>query len=157
MAKPLKVKKISPTDQIDKAAIRILRTRIREFYSHWPDPEDAVTPEQLHNMRISGKRLRYSAENLGQFYPDHLAFLIDLLKRSQNLLSEIQDCVTQRQMIEEDLNRMKRRAPESKELAALEQIMARYDQRGSELFIKFREIWQAMAMKKFRDCLKAMV
>src|SRR5262245_48432956 len=102
MAKPLKVKKISPTDRIDKAAIRILRTRLKEFYSHWPDPNSEPTPEDLHNLRISGKRLRYSAESLRELYPDQLALLIDILKRSQDLLGSYQDCIVQRTIIDED-------------------------------------------------------
>ena len=64
MSKPLKVKKLFPSDSIQTAAVKILRTRIKEFYSHWPAPDRVPTLEQLHDLRISGKRLRYSAEML---------------------------------------------------------------------------------------------
>src|SRR5215510_16072370 len=116
MAKPLKITKISLNDRPDKAARRILRTRIKEFYSCWPDPDHTPTLEQLHNLRISGKRLRYSAESLRELYPDRLALMIDLLKRSQDILGEIQDCVTQRRMIEAYLARMRRRAPQDDQI-----------------------------------------
>ena len=39
MAKPLKVTKVSLVDPPDEAAVRIMRTRLKEFYSHWPDPD----------------------------------------------------------------------------------------------------------------------
>src|SRR5262245_41886697 len=86
VAKPLKIKKISPDDRPETAAKRILRTRIKEFYSYWPDPKHLPALEQLHNLRISGKRLRYSAESLRELYPDNLTLMIELLKRSQDLL-----------------------------------------------------------------------
>ncbi|MCI0339164.1 MAG: CHAD domain-containing protein [Acidobacteria bacterium] len=157
MARPLKIKKVSPLDRADETAVRILRARLKEFYLHWPDPELTATPQQIHNLRISGKRLRYSAESLREFYPDQLALMIDLLKRSQDLLGEIQDCMTQRTMIEEDLKRLKKRNDESKDIPVLEKIIAVYDQRHSLLFTQFREIWRGMTIDEFRDSLKKMI
>jgi CHAD domain-containing protein len=156
MAKPLKIKKVSPGDPAHLAAVHILRRRIKEFYSHWPDPDQAPTSRQLHNTRISGKRLRYTAESLCEFYPDHLALLIDLFKRSQDLLGEIQDCVTQKLMIEEDLKRLRRRNPQSDDIGVLEGIISNYDQRQVLLFTHFRDIWHGIAMKEFRASLKVM-
>ncbi|MBO0859314.1 MAG: CHAD domain-containing protein [Chloracidobacterium sp.] len=157
MARPLKIKKISPNDRLEKAVERIMRTRIKEFYSCWPDPDHTPTPEQLHNLRISGKRLRYSAESLREFYPDRLALLIDLLKVAQDLLGEIQDCVTQRSLIEVYIARMRRRKPKDDQIAALEKIVSVYKRRQSNLFVKFRETWRGMTMDEFRVSLKAMV
>jgi CHAD domain-containing protein len=156
MAKPLKIKKISPGVEVEKAAVRILRTRTKEFYSHWPDPDVAPTLEQLHDLRISGKRLRYSAESLRELYPDRLALLIDLLKRFQDLTGDIQDCVTQREMIEKDLARLRRRNPHSDQIVALEKIVSEYNQRQSTMFAQFHEIWRGMTMDEFRESLKAM-
>jgi CHAD domain-containing protein len=156
MAKPLKIKKVSPDANVEKAAVRILRTRTKEFYSHWPDPDVAPTLKQLHDLRISGKRLRYSAESLREWYPDRLALLIDLLKRFQDLTGDIQDCVTQREMIEKDLARLRRRNPHSDQIAALEKIASEYGQRQSTMFAQFHEIWRGMAMDEFRESLQAM-
>jgi CHAD domain-containing protein len=157
MAKPLKIRKISPDDRLEKAARRILRTRIKEFYSCWPDPDQMPTPEQLHDLRISGKRLRYSAESLREFYPDRLALLLGVLKGAQDLLGEIQDCVTQRALIETYIARLRRRAPRHAHLEALENIASEYERRQSTLFMQFRETWRGMMMDEFRASLKAMV
>jgi CHAD domain-containing protein len=157
MAKPHKVKKVLPTDGIDRTAVRILRTRLKEFYSHWPDPNRIPTPEELHDMRISGKRLRYSAECLRELYPDQLALLIDLLKRSQDLLGDIQDCVVQRTMIDEDLKRLKQRNSNSDNIPVLEEIIAEYDRRHTLLFAQFRQIWRGMTADEFRRSLKKMI
>lgn len=156
MAKPLKIRKISPNGRPETAARRILRTRIKEFYSHWPDPDQTPTLEQLHNLRISGKRLRYSAESLRELYPDKLALLIDLLKRAQDMLGELQDCVTQRDMIEEQLARMRRRDPQNGQVPVLEKLISEYEQRLSMLLTQFHEIWRGMVMDEFRESLRAM-
>jgi len=155
MSKPLKVKRVSAADPVQQTAVRILRTRLKEFYSHWPDPQTLPTAVQLHNLRISGKRLRYSAEQLRELYSDRLALLTELLKRSQDLLGEIQDCVTQRAVLEAELSRLLRGKPE--EAAVLERLMAESDYRQKILFVQFREIWQGMTMTEFRASLNAMI
>ena len=156
MAKGLKVKKTAPLDKASSAAVRILRTRVREFYTHWPDPDVLPDDTQLHDQRISGKRLRYSAETLRQLYPDHLALLIDLMKREQDLLGEAQDCITQRARVAADLARQRRRA-RREEVAALEALLASYDQRKQELHNSIIDIWRGMTAKRFRRLLKAIV
>src|SRR5688572_2189489 len=157
MAKPLKIRKISPDDRTEKAARRILRTRIKEFYSWWPNPDRTPTVEQLHNLRISGKRLRYSAESLREFYPDRLALLIDMLKVTQDRLGEIQDCATQRGLIESSIARMRRRSPQNDQIPALEKLVSEYDLRQAALFTQFHETWRGMTMNEFRVSLNAMV
>ncbi len=156
MAKPLKIKKVSPTDRIDKTAVRILRTRLKEYYSHWPDPDRTPTPEKLHDMRISGKRLRYSAESLRALYPDQLALLIELLKRGQDLLGDIQDCVVQRSMIADDLNRLRQRKHDSNHIPILESLISEFDQHQTQLFTQFHNIWRGMMADEFRHSLKKM-
>ena len=157
MSKPFKVKKVSADAPIELTASKILRTRLKEFYSHWPDMGVLPSEQQLHNLRISGKRLRYSAEQLRHVFPDRLALLIDLLKRSQDLLGNFQDKVTQRLMLETELARIKRRKPESLEIVVLERLQADHSQRQSQLFDQFREIWMGMMLPEFRVSLKAMV
>jgi CHAD domain-containing protein len=157
MAKPLKVKKVSPSDDGRAAAVRIMRTRLAEFYSHHLHPHQTPTPAQLHDLRISGKRLRYSAESLRVFYPDQLALLIDLLKRLQDVLGEMQDCETQRAVVETDLARRQRRQSNESEIAALQRLAEHYRQRHAILFPSFSNLWHGLTRKKFRASLKAMI
>ena len=157
MAKPFKIKKVSPVDPAPRASVRILRTRLREFYSHWPDPDETPTPVQLHNQRISGKRLRYSAEAFRDLFPDRLALLIDLLKRQQDLLGAIQDAVTQRSVIALDLARRRLARARREEITGLEDLLASYDVRHSELFTELEDIWRGMSRKRFRALLKDIV
>jgi CHAD domain-containing protein len=156
MAKPFKVKKAKPEKAAHKTAARIMLTRLAEYYSHWPVAGDEPTPIEIHNLRISGKRLRYSAETLRVFYSDRLALLIELLKRGQDILGEYQDCVTHRAMLSKDLARQRRLAPKGKQIALLEKLLAGLDGKQATLFIQFREIWWGMLRKEFRACLEAM-
>ncbi len=157
MSKPLKVRKVFADDPVHLTAVKILRTRLKEFYSHWPVLDVLPTETQLHNLRISGKRLRYSAEQLRHLFPDRLTLLIELLKRSQDLLGNFQDKVTQRKVIETELARIRRRQPQSLEIVVLEKLREDYHQRQSLLFDQFREIWMGMTLPEFRAGLKAMV
>lgn len=156
MAKPFKVKKVSPDTPAAKLAARVMLTRLTEFYAHWPNADEEPTPTELHNLRISGKRLRYSAETLRAYYPDRLALLIELLKRGQDILGEYQDCVTHRAMLSKDLARQRRLGPKSKQVTLLEKLLAGLDEKQAALFTQFREIWRGMLRQEFRECLEAM-
>lgn len=156
MAKPRKVKRLAPDQPAAEMAARVLLTRLKEFYSHWPDAAIEPSPLEIHNLRISGKRLRYSAETLRGYYPDRLALLIELLKRGQDLLGEFQDCVTHRAMLSKDLARQRRLGPKSKQIALLEKLLAGLDEQQAVLFAQYREIWCGMLRKEFRECLEAM-
>jgi CHAD domain-containing protein len=157
MARPLKVKKLSTTDSPHKAARRILRTRLKEYFAVWPDPDQKPTETQLHDLRISGKRLRYSAETFREFYPDRLSLLIELLKRGQDLLGEIQDCRSQRELLKNDLARLKKRRPQSAEARALARIIAEFEPQMAALHTQFEEIWRGLSAPKLRKSIRAMV
>jgi CHAD domain-containing protein len=157
MAKPRKIKKVTPDYPINATAARVLRTRLAEFFSHWSDPNETPTAKQLHDLRIAGKRLRYSAEQVRELYPDRLTFLIELLRFTQDLLGEVQDCVTQRLLIAADVERLRRRQPNSPDIPVLEKICAAIEQKQATLYAQFREIWQGMTQRKLRKSLKAMI
>jgi CHAD domain-containing protein len=170
MAKPLKVKKLAPDGAGSEAAARILRTRLKEFFSHWRDLDAPPTGEQLHNLRISGKRLRYSAEMLRAFYPDRLALLLDLLKRVQDALGEVQDYETERRMLEAEVRRLEARLrhesqpPKLKsvksikgEVEALRAMLDDGRRKQDKLFAAFSRLWRGLSHKKMRATLRHVV
>jgi CHAD domain-containing protein len=157
MAKPLKVRKISSQDRPEEAAVRILRTRLMEFYSHWPDPETLATPQIVHNTRISGKRLRYSAESLRTLYRDRLALLLELLRKEQDLMGKFQDAIFQRTAIEAELARRVRRRASEAEQEALGRLIAGYREKEESIFEEVALVWRGVCSKKFRASLKSMI
>jgi len=141
-----------------------MRTRLREFFSHWPDPDQTPTAEQLHALRISIKRLRYSAESLGEFYPDRLALLLGLLKQLQDVLGELQDYATQRALIEADLVRHRAKSDQQSgsdepdpDLAVIESLISDYRRRQEERFARLSLLWRGIVSKKFHGSLKYLI
>jgi len=157
MAKPLKVRKVSSLDSPEDAAVRILRTRLKEFYSHWPDPDIPATPEIVHNTRISGKRLRYSAESLRLLYRDRLALLVELLRKEQDLMGKFQDAIYQRSAIEMELARRVRRRAGEAEQEALGRLIAGYREKEELIYEEVALVWRGVCSKKFRASLKSMI
>ena len=157
MARPLKVTKVSLVDPPDEAAVRIMRTRLKEFYSHWPDPDIPATPEIVHNTRISGKRLRYSAEALRLLYQDRLALLVELLRKEQDLMGKFQDAISQRTAIETELARRVRRQASEAEQEALGRLIAQYREKEESIYEEVALVWRGVSSKKFRASLKSMV
>ena len=164
MAKPFKVKNLAPDDPAHKAAERIMRTRLKEFYSHWQDLNETPTAGQIHALRISGKRLRYSADTLSDYYPDRLALLIELLKRIQDVLGEMQDYETQRRILEAEVQkietRLKRETDRTKraglkgEIETLNALAERCRHKQQELFTKFSFLWRGLSQKQMHASLK---
>jgi CHAD domain-containing protein len=165
MAKAFKIRKVSPDDDSRAAAVRIMRTRLREFFSHWRDPDAAPEAAQLHALRISGKRLRYSAESLREFYPDRLVLLLNLLRQLQDLLGEMQDYETQRAIIESDLARLRKisekgqqgRVITESEIAAVENLIRDAQLRQEKRLAEFTLLWRGISDRKFRRALKDLI
>jgi hypothetical protein len=103
MTKAWLVKNLDPAGPVDLNARRILAVRIAEFYSHAPalDQEDAV--EELHEMRIGAKRLRYSLELFRDLYGKKGELQIDRVKQLQEELGHIHDIDVRIGLIEQEL------------------------------------------------------
>lgn len=168
MAKAFKVRKVSADADSAEAAGRIMQTRLREFFSRWPDVDVTPNAEQLHALRISGKRLRYSAESLRELYPDRLALLLRLLRQLQDVLGEMQDYETQCAIIEADLARLKARhsrQPDSTEgieesneqEVAIADLLNDYRQKQEKLLAEFTLLWRGLSSRRFRRALKYLV
>ena len=91
MAKAWKIKGVKPQKSYRRNASIILSAKIAEVYSWDNYIGDLGNIEELHNMRISIKRLRYSMEiysvNYDQKFNESLQIRVDL----QKLLGEIHD------------------------------------------------------------------
>ena len=51
-----------------------------------------ATPERLHDLRLAGKRLRYSLELFRESYGPELESILRTLKKIQRMLGRISDC-----------------------------------------------------------------
>lgn len=85
-------------DSGPEATLEVARRRIRKIWRKFHRKATRVTGEttdaELHELRILGKKLRYLLEFFQDLFPP-LAVdpLVSSLKRCQDVLGEIQDCV----------------------------------------------------------------
>ncbi len=96
MAKAHKVIGVAPLRSYQENARIILPQRLEEVYTWEPFIRDETRREELHNMRISIKRLRYTMElfrvvyglpTVRSQYAEFLAMIVDL----QEILGDIHD------------------------------------------------------------------
>jgi hypothetical protein len=82
---------IEPDGPTPANAARIVPVRVAELLSWEPFVSDPTRVEELHNMRISAKRLRYTMELFAPFYGPDFKAAISQIKKIQEQLGNIHD------------------------------------------------------------------
>jgi hypothetical protein len=92
MATAWKVKGADPKKSFLANAQVVLPTRLAELSSWERAVHDPHNVRDLHNMRISAKRLRYSMELYRICFENNYQHYLDAVKTIQELLGKIHDC-----------------------------------------------------------------
>jgi CHAD domain-containing protein len=90
--KARKVKGLDPSAPLAGNAERIVRTRLDELCAFMPTAADPSAINELHDMRIAAKRLRYVLEVTGTCFGAYAETAVKHVKELQDLLGEIHDC-----------------------------------------------------------------
>jgi hypothetical protein len=90
--KARKVKGIDPDGALADNALRIVDTRLHELRSFAAAARDPDAVEELHDMRIAAKRLRYVLEMNAPALGPAAARAAKQAKKLQDLLGDIHDC-----------------------------------------------------------------
>ena len=90
--KARKVKGIERDGPLRENAARIIRVRADELRSFAPAALDPRKVDELHDMRIAAKRLRYVLELTVPVFGDSAEQDAKKAKKLQDLLGEIHDC-----------------------------------------------------------------
>ena len=151
MAKAWKVKGVKPQKSYRRNASIILSAKIAEVYS-WDDYiGDPENIEELHNMRISIKRLRYSMEifsvNYDQKFNESLQIWVDL----QKLLGEIHDCDVGQDVLTDYLKADSQEG--SADTLGVNALIQRYRQTREERYQEFLKLWSSLQKEDFRGNL----
>lgn len=94
--KARRVKGVDPDGPLADEAQRIILVRLDELHGFVPAVLDPAKVEELHDMRIAAKRLRYVLELTHAVFGPYAAQAAKRVKELQDLLGEIHDCdVTQ--------------------------------------------------------------
>ena len=154
MAKAWRVKGIRPKKSYRRGGRTILPVRVEEVDSWSEFIRDPDNITELHNMRISLKRLRYSMElftiNYGEEYMECLKTVEDL----QELLGDIHDC----DVIETVLTECLQKASADEIAIGINALLLRYREMRGETYHAFVEKWTALEdsdfMGRFLDIVK---
>ena len=90
--KARKVSGLDPDGPLRENAERIIAVRAAEVSSFSPAVLDPHNVEDLHDMRIAAKRLRYVLELTAPVFGDSAVKAAKRAKKLQDLLGEIHDC-----------------------------------------------------------------
>ncbi len=107
MAKASKVKGLDKKALVTDNAARIIEVRLDDVYQYAPYVEDPQNIEEIHNLRIAAKRLRYTLEMFRFAYPKELKELISEVKQIQSSIGDMRDADI---MVETVLNLLDDRA-----------------------------------------------
>ena len=91
MAKASKVKGLSKRASALENAGKIIEVRLDDMYRYAPYVEDHDNIEEIHDMRIAAKRLRYTLEMFRFAYPSKLKKFISEVKQIQSTIGDMRD------------------------------------------------------------------
>lgn len=105
MSRPWPVTDIDPEDSLAANARRILAVRMAEYYAHALIVPLESAVDELHQLRISAKRLRYTLEIFRAVFGDSGETQIERVKAIQEDLGAIHDHDVRIVLIEGELSR----------------------------------------------------
>jgi hypothetical protein len=178
--KARKVKGLKPGMALDAALLRIAETRMDELHSFEGAVHDPDAVEELHEMRIAAKRLRYVLEMSEPVLGPPAARVAKRAKKLQDLLGEIHDCDEHLPLVERHIARLRtedaaavqataprnaadldpagaREAPHRRHYAGLEALAAYLQARRAVLYKRLVRDWTRLEKAGFRASLNGKV
>ncbi len=142
-----------------------IKTRLDELHSHEPFIHDPGNKLELHAMRISAKRLRYSLETFETLYMGQLKTTINAMRELQDLLGLIHDMDVWAEFIptfiEEERTRIRtyfgHERPLRRLLPGLEAFQASRLALRDETYKKFLTYWDQVEAEGVWDKLQRLM
>ena len=82
----------APSPALFQLGYKQIQSRLDEFLFYEVFIFDRQRVEELHQMRIAAKKLRYSLEVFSELYEQETDFALKISKQAQDYLGEIHDC-----------------------------------------------------------------
>jgi hypothetical protein len=176
--KARKVKKLDPDGPVADNLRRVIVVRVDELCGFIPDALDPAKVEELHDMRIAAKRLRYLLELSVPLFGAPAKKAAKVVKKLQDLLGEIHDCDELMPLVDAHVARLRaqdaaavvagappgvddldpalsREAPNRARYRGLELLIVHAQARRDLLHARFVREWQALERDGFREDLEA--
>ena len=158
MAKAHKITGVAPLRSYYENARIILPQRLEEVYTWEPFIRDETKREELHNMRISIKRLRYTMElfrvayqNRSQasgvsIYTEFLAMILDL----QEILGDIHDADVVLAVLADYASQLGDQEKQTAVLPGIVRLIARTEKTRKADYETFLKKWDQLSAVDFK-------
>ena len=149
MAKALPLHAVNPSASLASNAPLMLHTRLEELYEFAPYISDPTRVDELHNMRIAAKRLRYTMEIFAPCFPGKdFAKLSDQVKSIQEQIGEIHDRDVRGPLLQAFLDVHGEHRAEIR--IGLERLIATQQAERAQLYQKFVAYWNKLGRQGFK-------
>ena len=149
MAKALPLYAVNPRESLRSNAPLMLHTRLEELYQFSPYISDPTNVEELHNMRIAAKRLRYTMEIFQPCFPGKdFSKLYDQVKSVQEQIGEIHDRDVRGPLLQAFLSARVGDRPEIR--AGRERLIQSQQSERAKLYRGFVLYWNKLQKQGFK-------
>jgi len=179
MTKAWPVRRLDPGAPLELNARRILRVRVGEFYSWEPVVSNPLATTELHSLRISTKRLRYTLELFPSVFGVDGKRQIERVKQLQEQLGNLHDLDVRIGLIADELAALTAqevetlnsalaashpssyralttamlRPPPDAPQSGLYALLARQHAKRQQTYRQFKALWDQFALEGMRDDL----
>lgn len=150
MAKALSLYAVNPQASLRSNAPLMLHTRLEELYQFSPYISDPARVEELHNMRIAAKRLRYTLEIFAPcFTGKEFTKLYDQVKSVQEQIGDIHDRDVRGPLLQDFLESHGGHRPEIR--VGLERLIQTQQTERAKLYRLFIAYWNKLQKQGFKQ------
>ena len=165
MAKVRKITGVAPLRSYYENARIILPQRLEEVYTWEPFIRDEARREELHNMRISIKRLRYTMElfrvayqngsqpSVLSIYTEFLAMIVDL----QEILGDIHDADVVLEVLADYASQLGNRKRQVDVPSGVATLIAQTKETRKADYETFLERWDRLSATSFKQELLSVI
>ena len=155
MAKGAPIYKLTQPDLPLRDSAFVILVRLQEMYDWATAIRDPLRVEELHNMRIAAKRLRYTMEIFAPCFGSEFSDALNRVEKIQERIGAIHDCDVLvpllTQTLEKEARRERKRAldegggpPAQMAAEGLAPLIASKHAERSRLYHEFIAFWDAL-------------
>jgi hypothetical protein len=149
MAKALPVFAVNPNGPLTENAPLMLHTRLEEMYHFAPLISDPNRVEELHNMRIAAKRLRYTMEIFAPCFGEKaFSKIYNNVKSIQEQIGNIHDADVRVPLLQAFVEKHADDFPEIR--VGLESLIRDELQNRERIYREFLVYWNKLQTKQFK-------
>ncbi|BDI32207.1 hypothetical protein CCAX7_42580 [Capsulimonas corticalis] len=149
MAKALPIYAVNASGALAENAPLIVHTRLEEVYRFARYAHDVERVEELHNMRIAAKRLRYTMEIFAPCFPDaEFTKIYNQVKSVQERIGDIHDSDVRIPLLTAFRDEAAKDRPEYK--IGLDNLIAVETAKREANYLDFVRYWEKLQKQGFK-------